>query len=60
MPWPAASKATPEQREAALIKALEGLGPGTWIIIEHPGLDTPEMQAMGPEVTGRSPHTAMA
>jgi predicted glycoside hydrolase/deacetylase ChbG (UPF0249 family) len=47
VPWPADSKATAEQREAALVKALEGLGPGTWIIIEHPGLDTPEMQAMG-------------
>lgn len=47
VPWLADNKATAEQREAALVKALEGLGPGTWIIIEHPGLDTPEMQAMG-------------
>jgi predicted glycoside hydrolase/deacetylase ChbG (UPF0249 family) len=47
VPWLADSKATAEQREAALIKALDGLGAGTWIIIEHPGLDTPEMQAMG-------------
>ncbi len=45
--WFADSKATAEQREAALVKALEGLGPGTWIVIEHPGLDTPEMQVMG-------------
>ncbi len=45
--WQADSKATAEQREATLVKALEGLGPGTWIAIEHPGLDTPEMQAMG-------------
>ncbi len=47
VPWQADNKTPAEQREAALIKALEGLGPGTWIIIEHPGLDTPEMQAMG-------------
>jgi len=45
--WMADSKATAEQREAALVKALEEVGPGTWIVIEHPGLDTPEMQAMG-------------
>lgn len=45
--WAADSKATAEQREAALVKALEEVGPGTWIVIEHPGLDTPEMQAMG-------------
>jgi predicted glycoside hydrolase/deacetylase ChbG (UPF0249 family) len=47
VPWRVDSKASAEQREAALIQALEGLQPGTWIVIEHPGLDTPEMQAMG-------------
>jgi len=45
--WMADSKASAEQREAALVKALEELQPGTWIVVEHPGLDTPEMQAMG-------------
>jgi predicted glycoside hydrolase/deacetylase ChbG (UPF0249 family) len=45
--WSADSKATAEQREAALVKALEELKPGVWIIVEHPGLDTPEMQGMG-------------
>ena len=45
--WMADSKASAEQREAALIKALEEVQPGVWIVIEHPGLDTPEMQAMG-------------
>jgi predicted glycoside hydrolase/deacetylase ChbG (UPF0249 family) len=45
--WAADSKATAEQREAALVKALEEQKPGVWIIIEHPGLDTPEMQGMG-------------
>jgi len=47
VPWLADSKATAEQREAALVKALEDLKPGVWIVIEHPGLDTPEMQGMG-------------
>jgi hypothetical protein len=45
--WAADSKASAEQREAALVKALEGLQPGVWIVVEHPGLDTPEMQALG-------------
>jgi predicted glycoside hydrolase/deacetylase ChbG (UPF0249 family) len=47
LPWMADSKASAEQREAALVKALEAVGPGVWIVIEHPGLDTPEMQALG-------------
>jgi chitin disaccharide deacetylase len=45
--WPVDSKASAEQREAALVKALEELPPGVWILIEHPGLDTPEMRALG-------------
>lgn len=45
--WMADSKASAEQREAALVKALEEIGPGVWIVVEHPGLDTAEMQAMG-------------
>ena len=45
--WLVDSKATAEEREAALVKTLEELKPGVWIIIEHPGLDTPEMQGMG-------------
>jgi hypothetical protein len=45
--WAADSKATAERREAALVKALEKLKPGVWILIEHPGLDTLEMQGMG-------------
>ncbi len=47
--WPADYSTTAEHREAALIEALEELGPGTWILVEHPGLDTPEMQAIGHE-----------
>jgi hypothetical protein len=45
--WAADSKASAEQREAALVRALEEVGSGVWILIEHPGLDTAEMQAMG-------------
>jgi predicted glycoside hydrolase/deacetylase ChbG (UPF0249 family) len=41
------SKDTPKERETALIEALDKLGPGTWILVEHPGLDTPEMRAIG-------------
>jgi hypothetical protein len=40
-------KETPDQRAAALAARLRELTPGTWLIIEHPGLDTPEMRAMG-------------
>lgn len=47
--WPADNDTPAEQREAALVTALEELGPGTWILVEHPGLDTPEMQAIGHE-----------
>ncbi|MEN6577143.1 MAG: polysaccharide deacetylase family protein [Phycisphaerales bacterium] len=45
--WAADTKASAEQREAALVKALEEVGPGVWIVIEHPGLDTGEMQGIG-------------
>jgi hypothetical protein len=45
--WMVDSKASAEQRETALVKALEDVQPGVWILVEHPGLDTPEMQAMG-------------
>jgi predicted glycoside hydrolase/deacetylase ChbG (UPF0249 family) len=39
--------ATPAEREMALIKLIAGLTPGTWLLVEHPGLDTPEMRALG-------------
>ena len=41
------SDASAQERIEALVKLLEGLKPGTWIIVEHPGLDTPEMTALG-------------
>jgi len=37
----------PEQRAEALAARVRGLEPGTWLLIEHPGLDTDEMRAMG-------------
>jgi len=41
------SQKTPEEKEAGLVAAIEKLEPGTWIIVEHPGVDTEEMRAMG-------------
>jgi predicted glycoside hydrolase/deacetylase ChbG (UPF0249 family) len=36
-----------EQKEENLVQLLENLKPGLWLIVEHPGLDTPEMRAIG-------------
>jgi predicted glycoside hydrolase/deacetylase ChbG (UPF0249 family) len=36
-----------QEKEEALAGALEKLQPGTWILVEHPGLDVPEMRALG-------------
>lgn len=47
--WGAGNDATAAQREAALIKALEALTPGVYVLVEHPGLDTEEMRAIGHE-----------
>ncbi len=38
---------TAEQKEDNLVLLLENLQPGLWLIVEHPGLDTPEMRAIG-------------
>jgi hypothetical protein len=40
-------RATPEEKETTLAANLEKLGPGTWMLVEHPGLDVPEMRAQG-------------
>ena len=40
-------RATPEEKEARLAANLEALGPGTWMFVEHPGADVPEMRAQG-------------
>ena len=38
---------SPEEKETALIAAIEKLEPGTHLIVEHPGVDTEEMRAIG-------------
>lgn len=40
-------KLSPEEKEAWLAEMLEGLEPGLWLLIEHPGMDVAEMQALG-------------
>jgi predicted glycoside hydrolase/deacetylase ChbG (UPF0249 family) len=39
--------ATPEDKVASFARVLEKLEPGTWIFVDHPALDTPEMRATG-------------
>jgi len=39
--------ASPQEKEAVLVRTIENLGPGLWLLVDHPGLDTPEMQALG-------------
>ncbi|MBN2137303.1 MAG: polysaccharide deacetylase family protein [Sedimentisphaerales bacterium] len=41
------SDADAEERVDALVRLIDGLKPGTWILVEHPGLDTPEMRSLG-------------
>ena len=41
------TRTTPEEKEAALVKILESLKPGLWLFVDHPGMDTPEMRAIG-------------
>lgn len=36
-----------EQKENDLVDVLGKLGPGTWLLVEHPATDTPESRAMG-------------
>jgi len=38
---------TKEERIKRFIESLEGLKPGTYLFVEHPGLDTAEMRAVG-------------
>ncbi len=37
---------TPKEKEAAFAELLEELQPGTWMFVDHPAFDTPEMQAI--------------
>jgi predicted glycoside hydrolase/deacetylase ChbG (UPF0249 family) len=38
---------TSAEKVASFGRVLEALGPGTWIFVDHPALDTPEMRATG-------------
>jgi len=38
---------SPAERETSLVRLLEQLTPGNWLLIEHPGFDTPEMRGLG-------------
>jgi predicted glycoside hydrolase/deacetylase ChbG (UPF0249 family) len=39
--------ATAAEKETSLLATLEKLQPGTYIMVEHPGFDTPEMRGLG-------------
>lgn len=39
-------KETPEQKVTTFSRMLENLGPGTWLFVDHPALDVPEMRAV--------------
>ncbi|MCK4748168.1 MAG: ChbG/HpnK family deacetylase, partial [Bacteroidales bacterium] len=34
------------EKEAELVRIVEELEPGTWMLVDHPAFDTPEMQAI--------------
>jgi chitin disaccharide deacetylase len=36
---------TSAEKVASFLRVLEALGPGAWIFVDHPALDTPEMRA---------------
>lgn len=38
---------TSDQREKALLGLLERLEPGDWLLVTHPGFDSPETRALG-------------
>ena len=38
---------TADERIEKFVQNLEGLMPGTYLFIDHPGIDTPEMRAIG-------------
>lgn len=38
---------SPAEKGEALIDIINDLTPGTWLFVDHPGLDNPEMQAIG-------------
>jgi hypothetical protein len=40
------SHATPAEKVASFRRVLDQLRPGTWLFVDHPALDTPEMRAV--------------
>jgi chitin disaccharide deacetylase len=38
---------TPAEKVASFVRMLGELEPGTWLFVDHPALDTPEMRATG-------------
>jgi len=40
-------KKTFEEKEAALLEIINNLQPGDWLLIDHPGIDCPEMRSIG-------------
>ena len=38
---------TSAEKVASFARVLEALSPGTWLFVDHPALDTPEMRATG-------------
>lgn len=44
--WSGSDK-SPDEKEAGLVEAFKSIGPGLYLIVEHPGLDTPEMTSIG-------------
>ena len=44
---PAATRGDPAVRERALVDALAAVGPGDYLMVEHPATGDPEMQAHG-------------
>ena len=38
---------TPAEKVASFARVLEALSPGTWLFVDHPALDAPEMRATG-------------
>lgn len=38
---------TAAEREESLVELILKLGPGRWLLVEHPGHDTPETRALG-------------
>jgi predicted glycoside hydrolase/deacetylase ChbG (UPF0249 family) len=41
------SKKSADEKESGLVAAIEAMEPGTYFVVEHPGVDTEEMRAMG-------------